>query len=318
MRLFLGVDGGQSHTEALVADETGRVLGRGLGGPSNHAEQPGGRERLRDAVVSSVSGALEPIGRTVGETVFEAAHFGMTGGADFKEEIIGGLVRANVLGIGDDAPTALRGATGGRPGIVVIAGTGSVVYGVKDGREARAGGLGYVFSDEGSGFWIAAETIRAAILEQDGIAADAGIAPIVLEFFGVERIRELTTRFYNGFVPREAIAALARRVADRAADGDRFCAGLIERGASELALKVAAVATRLEFESDFPVAGVGGVFRGSVFRRAFDREVGRFVPGAAVIEPIFGPAAGALLLSYISAKIALSEQMLSNLKKHNV
>ncbi len=318
MRLFLGVDGGQSHTEALVADETGRVLGRGLGGPSNHAEQPGGRERLRDAVVSSVSGALQAIGCVLGETVFEAAHFGMTGGADFKEEIISGIVRSKILNVGDDAPTALRGATGGRPGIVVIAGTGSVVYGVNDGREARAGGLGYVFSDEGSGFWIAAETIRAAILEQDGIAAGTGTVPLVLGFFGVEQIRELTTRFYNGFVTREAIAALARRVAETAADGDPFCTGLLERGAAELALKVSAVAKQLEFEGDFPVAGVGGVFRGSVFRRAFGREIERLVPGAAFIEPLLGPAAGALLLSYLSAKIALSEEMLSNLKKHNV
>jgi N-acetylglucosamine kinase-like BadF-type ATPase len=67
-QIFLGVDGGQSHTEAIAADEAGRILGRGFGGASNHAEQPGGRERLRNAILESVGAALKkanlpPLGR---------------------------------------------------------------------------------------------------------------------------------------------------------------------------------------------------------------------------------------------------------------
>ncbi|MEO8074430.1 MAG: hypothetical protein ABI686_14415, partial [Acidobacteriota bacterium] len=88
-KIFLGVDGGQSHTEAVIADENGKILGRGFGGASNHAEHPSGRERLRNAVLASVGEALKNAGLISPEKiVFAAAHFGMTGGADFKQEII--------------------------------------------------------------------------------------------------------------------------------------------------------------------------------------------------------------------------------------
>ena len=96
--LYLGVDGGQSRTEAVVADRDGRVLGRGRGGPSNHADQPGGRERLRRAVVESVGSALRAAGgRSIGDTEFAGAHCAMTGGADFKEEVVTSILRARHL-----------------------------------------------------------------------------------------------------------------------------------------------------------------------------------------------------------------------------
>ncbi|MBK8148483.1 MAG: ATPase [Acidobacteria bacterium] len=314
-RLFLGVDGGQSHTEALVADETGTILGRGIGGPSNHAEQPGGRDRLRNAVIDSVSGA----GFDPERTVFEAAHFGMTGGADYKEEIIGSVIRAGVVNVGHDAPTALYGATGGKPGIVVIAGTGSVVYGENSTRErARAGGLGYLFSDEGSGFWIAAETIRLAIREQDGVLQPSGLEALVLDHFEVATIRDLTTRFYNGFVTRETVASFAKRVSDEAEAGNQILVKLIRTGAGTLVANVSAVARRLGFEDEFVVSGVGGVFRGLVFERSFRSELESRIPSARFREPVFGPATGSLLLAYRSAKIELSEHLLSNLKRDKV
>lgn len=315
MKLFLGVDGGQSHTEALIADDSGRILGRGLGGPSNHAEQPGGRERLGNAVTDSVSGALAAVGGTIAGTRFEAAHFGMTGGADFKEEIIAGIISANSLAVGHDAPTALMGATGGDPGIVVIAGTGSVVYGENaDGESARAGGLGYLFSDEGSGFWLAAEVIRRAIREQDGAIDPVGAEKMVLDFFEIDAVRDLTTPFYNGLVSRERVASLAKRIAEEAKRGDEFTTALIRKGAGAIVANVTAVAKRLGFVSGFSVSGVGGVFRGHVFADEFVAELGRRLPVAKFAWPKFGPAKGALLLAYRSAKIELSENLLSNLK----
>ena len=143
-KMFLGVDGGQSHTEAIIADENGNVLANGFGGASNHADVPGGRERLQKAVIKSVGEALKKADLPpIDETIFAAAHFGMTGEANYKEKIIGEIVRAESLVIGHDAPTALFGASAGTPGIVVIAGTGSVVFGMNEpGETARAGGLG--------------------------------------------------------------------------------------------------------------------------------------------------------------------------------
>jgi N-acetylglucosamine kinase-like BadF-type ATPase len=315
-KIFLGVDGGQSHTEAVVADEFGQILGFGLGGASNHAEIPGGRERLRNAIIDSVSSALKIPQSAIRNPQFKSAHFGMTGGADYKEEIIGEIINAEIFSVGHDAPTALASGTGGKPGIVVISGTGSAIYGEnKEGKKARAGGLGYLFSDEGSGFWLATQTIRLGIKEQDGVIENAGLEKVVLDYFKVTKIRDLTTPFYNGKVSRDEIAAFARTVHDEAFKGNEVLREQIRFGASCLVENVASVAKRLQLIENVDVVGVGGMFEGELMRKFFVEILAEKLPNANFIKPRFKPAIGALLLAYRNAKIELSEQLLANLEK---
>jgi N-acetylglucosamine kinase-like BadF-type ATPase len=316
-KIFLGVDGGQSHTEAVVADEKGRILGRGFGGASNHAEIAGGRERLEKAVLKSVGEALEkavlpPIERTV----FASAHFGMTGGADYKEKIIGEIVKAEHLTIAHDAPTALFGATAGKAGIVVIAGTGSVVYGENEkGETAKIGGLGYLFSDEGSGFWLAAQIVRLAIKEQDGLLAPSGLEELVLKFFGRGKIRELTNDFYNGKMTRDDLASFARAAAEAAAAGNVVVQDQIKLGAKVLVESVRSAARGLLFEDKFPVAAVGGMFRGRLMKKYFAEILQKEIPEAVFTEPRFNPAIGALLVAFRWSGIETNEVLLKNLEE---
>ena len=316
-KIFLGVDGGQSHTEALVADESGAILGRGAGGASNHAEQPGGRERLRKAILKSVGEALINADLPpLEEVFFTAAHFGMTGGADFKEEIIGEIVEAENLTVTHDAPTALFGATAGAPGIVVIAGTGSVVYGENErGETAKIGGLGYLFSDEGSGFWLALQTIRLAIKEQDGLMPPAGLEQLVLDFFGRNKIREVTNDFYFEKMSRDDLASLAKIAHAAAVAGNVVLQDQIRFGADVLAESVGSAAKRLKFAGGFSVAGVGGMFRATLMKKCFAESLQNKYPGAIFTEPRFNPAIGALLLAYRRAGIEINEKLLTNLEK---
>ena len=315
-KIYLGVDGGQSHTEAVIADENGNVLGRGCGGASNHAEVPGGRERLENAIKDSVGEALKSANLPpVNETVFAAAHCGMTGGADYKSEIIRTVIKADNLKVGHDAPTALYGGTAGKPGIVVIAGTGSVVYGENEpGETTQIGGLGFLFSDEGSGFWLAAQTIRLAIKEQDGLIPASGLQKLVLDFFGGETIRQTTTEFYNAKISRDEIASLAKVAVQAANDGSKILCGQIEHGANILAESVASAANRLNFAGEFPVAGVGGMFRGELLQRFFIGKLREKAPLARFVTPRFTPPIGAILLAYKQNKVEISEGLLLNLE----
>lgn len=317
--IFLGVDGGQSHTEAVVANGNGFILGRGTGGASNHAEVPGGRERLESAIKKSVGAALaEADLPPIAETIFAAAHCGMTGGADYKEQIIGEIIRAEHLKIGHDAPTALFGATAGKPGIVVIAGTGSVVYGENEpGETTKIGGLGYLFSDEGSGFWLAAQIVRLAIKEQDGLIAASGLERLVLDYFGRKIIRELTNDFYNGKMSRDDLAGFARAAGDAAANGNVIIQEQINFGARVLVESVRRAAERLNFSDDFPVAVVGGMFRGRLMKKYFTEILRAEVSGAIFVEPRFDPAIGALLLAFRRAGIEANENLLENLETSN-
>ena len=319
-RIFLGVDGGQSHTEAVVADANGFVLGHGFGGASNHAEVVGGRERLQQAITKSVGEALAKAGLPpIEEMVFASAHFGMTGGADYKEKIIGEIVEAGHLIVGHDAPTALFGATAGEPGIVVIAGTGSVVYGENEaGETIKIGGLGYLFSDEGSGFWLAAQAVRLAIQEQDGLLPPIGFQKLVLNFFGYETIRELTTDFYNAKISRDELASLAKAIHQAAADGNEMAARQINYGAMTLSVNVKVAARRLGLVEDFAVAGVGGMFRGHLMEKYFCESLQKEVVGANFTKPRFNPAIGALLLAFRHAGIETNEDLLLKLDDANI
>lgn len=316
-RLFLGIDGGQSHTEALVADENGNILGTGFGGALDHGNLPEGRELLKNAINDSVNEALLKAGFSrIENTKFVAAHCGLTGGADYKEEIVRELIDAENLVVTHDAMTALFGATGGKAGIVVIAGTGSMVFGINEREKtARAGGLGYMFSDEGSGFWLALEIIKLAIKEQDGLFQDFGLQNSVLDFFRVSEIRQMTNDFYNGKISRDKIASFAKTISDKAENGDMICANQIVVGVSHLLESVVAVAKNLGFgDKAFIVSTIGGMFLSKIFKRNFTELLNAVVPNAEFCEPKFPPPIGALFLAYQNSGVEINERILANLE----
>lgn len=119
---FLGVDGGQSHTRALVADNQGRILGRGQAGPSNHTREPGGRARLNQALTQAVGAALQEAAllkrQPIAEFKFVSAYLALTGEPEDKLEIVRELLRADQLVVDHDAPGALAGALAGAEGVI--------------------------------------------------------------------------------------------------------------------------------------------------------------------------------------------------------
>lgn len=316
--LYLGIDGGQSHTAAVVADGDGNVLARGRGGASNHAEQPGGRERLRRAVEESAGRALAMIGdRAIQNTEFAAAHCAMTGAADYKLEIISTVIRARRLTVGHDAPAALIGATGGQPGVVVIAGTGSVAYGEDAvGDSARTGGWGFLFGDEGAGFWMAAEGVRRAMRAYDKTGAATALGELALNYFGVGGLDALAAAFYHEKISRDRLASFAETVCHAADEGDEVARAVIGEGSAHLARLGAAVVRRLNFAAhEVRFATVGGMFRSALVREAFAAALDEQMPSAVIIAPRFDPAIGALLLSYRNANRELSSELLSKLEQ---
>ena len=151
-KFFLGVDGGQSSTTALIGDENGRVVGFGRGGPCNHVGAAEGPPKFRRMVGGCVCAtACEKAGLERGE--FEAAFLGFSGGPEDKESLVREFVFTDKLKVTHDALIALSGACAGAPGIITIAGTGIDFVWPQHaaGTVARSGGWGYIFGDEGAG-----------------------------------------------------------------------------------------------------------------------------------------------------------------------
>lgn len=331
--LYLGIDGGQSHTEAVIADADGNILGRGRGGPSNHVDQLGGRERLQRAIIDSVSSALIQYKTSqisdsahhqmqarppLTDTVFAAAHCAMTGEAEFKEEVIRKILCARCLVVGHDAPAALAGATGGEPGVVVIAGTGSVAYGEdQSGQSVRAGGWGYLFGDEGSGFWIAKEGLRRAMFGQDGLREPTPLRERALEYFDCPDLHAIEVAVVCGRITRDRFASFAEVVHQAAVEGEPAAREVIAEAGRSLAALAAVIAKQLNF-TEVCVAPVGGVFRGEMVREAFQIELEKQIMRPRVTRPRFDPAIGALLLAYRAAgRGRLPESLISNLAQQD-
>jgi N-acetylglucosamine kinase-like BadF-type ATPase len=304
MRLFLGVDGGQSGTAAIIGDETGRVLGMGEGGPCNHAAAGEGRAKLERAVTESVGAACAQAGLDAATVTFEAACFGMSGGPDDKREILAGILRVNHLTVTNDAVIALAGATATGQGIITIAGTGSIAFGRNaEGRTARAGGWGYVFGDEGGGFNIARQALRAALRMEEGWGPRTALREILLAETGARDINDLLHRFYTPEWPRSRVATLARSVDAAAVDSDVVAAEILRGEAQQLAMLAGAVRGQLWKDGDpLEVAYIGGVFESTLLRETF-RTLVELHDGVRCAPPRRGPAEGALLESYHSVGI---------------
>ena len=305
MRLFLGVDGGQSGTTALIGDDSGRILGRGDAGPCNHAGAAEGRAKLERAVRESVAMAAAQAGLDPAAIHFEIACFGMSGGPDDKREILAAIVRADRWIVTNDAVIALAGATDGGQGIITIAGTGSIAFGRHhDGRSARAGGWGYIFGDEGGAFDIARQALRAALRMEEGWGPPTTLHAALLEATSCASANAALHQFYTPAWPRSRVATLAPLVDAAAVSADAVAVQILNHAAQELAVLAGSVRSQLWQPGDgLDVAYIGGVFGSSFLLERF-RLLVELEGGTRCIAPRFGPAEGALLESYAAAGLA--------------
>ncbi|MBK9171182.1 MAG: ATPase [Bryobacterales bacterium] len=303
MAWFLGVDGGQSSTKAVLGDDSGTIVGMGVGGPCNHVRGPGGREKLVSAVTDCVGKACAEAGLNPRGIRYRAACFGMSGGPADKREILAELLPADELIVTHDAMIALAGATAGEPGIIAIAGTGSIAFGRNAAsRTARVGGWGYVFGDEGGGFDLTRQALRAALRYHEGWGPATALHDRLLAATGATDANDLLHRFYTEDYPRPRIAALSSLVDEAARDGDPVARDLLQHAAQQLATLAGAVRRQLWAEDEGTrVVYAGGVFQSEILLERFRMLVE--LNGSSCRPPRLDAATGALIEAYRAAGI---------------
>lgn len=294
-RLYLGIDGGQSSTTALIANEAGRIIGQGRGGPCNHVGAAERRAKFLSTIGGCIHDACQEAGIDASAAAFASACFGFSGGAEDKEPYLRELVRSAKYKFTHDAEIALTGALAGEAGIIIIAGTGSMAFGRNGaGTAARAGGWGYIFGDEGGAFDLTRRALRAALQYEEGWGPPTDLRRMLLEATGAPDANTLLHRFYNDFA-RPSIASLAPLVTQAAMQGDGAARQVVDAACCKLAWFVEGVHRHLFHAGDrVPVAYIGGVFQSVLVRETFARAVRESI-GCHAREPLFGPAAGAIL-----------------------
>ncbi|MBZ5702584.1 MAG: ATPase [Acidobacteriia bacterium] len=318
MKLFLGVDGGQSTTKVVLGDAEMRIVAQSTGGPSNHTEEPGGPERLERVVRETVASALAAIKAPhIGECEFAAACFGMTGEVVIKRRILESFIRTPHLSVVHDSVNALIGATAGAPGINVIAGTGSVASGVNaEGRESRVGGWGYTFGDEGSAYFIGKAAVSAVSAEEDGMGPKTALTAILLGRLGVDSASALRAHYYAGTWPREHLAGLAGWVNEAAEGGDAVALRILQHAGKDLAGFAGILLDRLFPAAPSAQAGAnrplvccsGGVFQSRAVMSAFQETIRNKRPEAETRPALLPPVLGSLLMAYRAAGVQVSEK----------
>ena len=301
MKIFAGIDGGQSGTQAVIADADGKILGRGQAGPSDEVGERGASTKCHDALDTALRAALSDANlpaRTRCECVV-AGISGYDGGFVGRTPKLPTKLFVPV----HDAPVAHVAAFGGASGIVVIAGTGSVVLGVADERDpVLIGGWSATFGDEGGAYWIGREAIRQTMACEDAGVAPDRVARIALRAIGVKNAREIVARVANGALSRHVIAALAKPVLALAARNETDAVELVDEAIEHL-LDDALLALERLGKPQMKIAFVGGLMNNRWFASRVQMLVDELDGRFDLIAPEHDPSVGALLMAYTYAEV---------------
>jgi len=296
MTFFLGIDGGGTSTRCAIADEK-QILARATG-PSSKISVVG-PDLARSALLTTIQDGCQQAGvqlRQIRQTCIGLAGAARTPIVNSIQQILDDIVGSAVEVVGDMV-IALESAVGSGPGMIVIAGTGSICFG-RDGRgeTARAGGWGPEISDEGSGTWIGRQAVSAALRAHDS-GENTSLLFAVLRTWRVGGRDELSQKANS--TPPPDFSLLAPSVFQAAQAGDFLASRILDRAGIELADLAFIVARRLwPAMQNMPVCFTGGVLQHcEQVRNVFLREFKAKCPDAQFVSAEVDPVAGAIAMA---------------------
>jgi len=293
--IVIGIDAGGTRTVCVGADESGQVLARSQGPGANlQSEGTAGVE----AVLRDLIRHVTPDGRTPAAICLGMAGADRPRDRDEVRALIDRIAPGARVVVVNDALVALEAGLPGAPGVVVIAGTGSIAYG-RDGagRAARAGGWGYVLGDEGSGYWLGRHALRAVVRASDGRGPQTALTARVLAHYGAARPQDLIHEIAGSGAAPSAIAALAQTVAAAAEGGDPIAHLLVKSAAQELAGAAVAVIERLQLATPSVLLAGGTLLGVEALCGAVTADLARRLPAATIQRLSIEPALGAVSLA---------------------
>ncbi|MHC4377529.1 MAG: BadF/BadG/BcrA/BcrD ATPase family protein [Planctomycetota bacterium] len=313
---FAGVDGGGTRLRVALVDPSGRIGGWGQAGSGNLHDV--GPERLGRHLAEAARAALDEAG---GGTI-ERGFCAMASVGIAEERELVSRLAAEALGCAPerietdiDLRGALAGGLAGRPGICLIAGTGSSSYGrTADGRALQVGGWGSLLDDEGSAYDLGRRALIAVVRASDGRAPATCLRDAILGHLGLSTEREILAWVDGQPDPRPRVAGLARFVTEAAEGGAPEAQAILERGAASLAECCVTLANRLDW-SDPEVVPVGGLVESSpLYFGVLERAIHRELPAARLVHSSLPPVLGAAWLAMAAGGAPTGPELEATLK----
>lgn len=313
--MYLGVDGGGTKTAFCLLDASGTMRAEALGPSTSPALGPDGLDTARQVLRSGVAKVCRQAGTDA--TALTHAYFGLPGHGESVtltrslDALPAQVLGHNRYGVGNDMVCGWAGSLGLADGINVISGTGSMAYGVIEGREARVGGWGELFGDEGSAHWIALRGLNLFTRRSDGRTAPGPLTEILRRHLALGSDLELIDAMLLARPDRTGVAALSRQVSEAARAGDAACARILTEAGEELAELARAARRMLVTGSDRPVSvsWSGGVLGVPQVREAFVSALASSPERYETLRPRHTPVIGAALLAARLAGEPLSAQV---------
>lgn len=317
MEYILGVDGGGTKTIALVANLQGNILGKGLYIGSNYHSI--GLENALNSIKLASEKAFSQA--KISQNNIKVACLGLAGAGrksdyDILFPAIENLSIAHKILLKHDAFIAFAGATLCRPGVIVIAGTGTMAFGINSsGNEERSSGWGNILGDEGSAYYIGRKALSSACKAFDGRAQSTSLLKSIMNHFQIQDFNDIIKKVYDENISPKDIAIIATIVSQQAKLGDEIAINILKEASFELALSVNSVIRKLDMQNEkVLVAIAGSVFNsGELLLGSFSNYIKSAFPLAEIINPIFNPVKGALLLALRESGIDINNNIINNI-----
>ena len=298
-KILLAVDGGGTQTRCAAYTLDGLRLASAESGPSNHLSSQ--RSLVIESLQTALATTLGLCNYQMSDVLLVSAGFAGVdfdgAGASEMKMALGEAGFQQTL-IHGDMVTAHAGALAGQPGALALAGTGSVFFGISPfGDRIKLGGFGYAFGDEGSGYWIAINALRAASKAHDQRGEPTALVEPLCKALGVSNLSPVSRCLYSGSIQPAQVARLSLTVEAIAIGGDRVAIDILERAGYELAIGAVTLVERLKLSLECIISYSGSVLQECpLVLKAFSREVQSQLPSARVVPPVSDALYGAYLL----------------------
>ncbi|WP_238948417.1 BadF/BadG/BcrA/BcrD ATPase family protein [Clostridium sp. YIM B02569] len=292
MKYIIGVDGGGTKTEAVAYDFQGNIIVTSVKGFANLLNN---REKALNNIVDSIREIMD----VLKEDELVGLYLGIAGSevgdnAKIIKDTIKNELKTDCV-LMNDAEIALKAMLRGNDGILTIAGTGSIAFGVKNNSSVRCGGWGNLLGDEGSGYKISIDAIKRMIFEEENSLPKSELTTRIMKRLGAKSIGEVVTFVYSS--TKDEIASLAEVVSILGEEGNKIAEEILVNEGVDLAKTVINVYRKLKFES-CSIALVGGVIRkAKILRKSFEKYLRENIVIEYIVDDEISPTIGAYYIN---------------------
>lgn len=299
----LGIDGGGTKTKGVIVKSNGEIIAEATVGPTN----PNSIEKLD--LKKELENLFTLLKQQCDSCFSQLKHVfaGMSGVGhpttkEMVQKLLTDLLPDHVrVTVNTDATNALYSGTLGKPGIVQIAGTGSITFSINhDGLSDRVGGWGHLIGEMGSGFALGRDALEAAFLAHDGLGKPTTIYNLLLEYFQATALPDIIHSVYQGKNQKERVASLSKIVMNAADTGDPVAQEIIRKNAVYMGKSIVYLLTkRFPKGEKIPVVITGGIFnRIDLFQAIIEEEICQHQLEPMLTVPKMEPVGGAVVAAW--------------------